>query len=57
MDDVEKLEKQDLDSYILALEKTVTELAEKLDTIRLEKEQLFEKYVDSIAKIYNIGET
>ncbi len=56
MDAVEKLEKQDLDSYVLALEKTVTEMAVKLDKLRLEKEQLFDKYVDSIAEIYNVGE-
>ena len=55
MDDVEKLEKQDLNGYITALENKVNELALELDTVQQEKEQLFNSYIDSLRKLYNIG--
>ena len=55
MDDVEKLEKQDLNGYIQALENKVNELALELDTVQTEKEQLFNSYIDSLRKLYNIG--
>ena len=55
MDDVEKLEKQDLNGYIQALENKVNELALELDTVQQEKEQLFNSYIDSLHKLYSIG--
>jgi len=55
MDDVEKLEKQDLNGYIQALENKVNELALELDTVQQDKEQLFNSYIDSLHKLYNIG--
>ena len=55
MDDVEELEKQDLDKYITALETTVEKLDKALVDIKLQKEQLFEEYVNALYKIYNIG--
>ena len=55
MDDVEKLEKQDLNGYITALENKVNELALELDNEQQEKVQLFNSYIDSLHKLYNIG--
>ena len=55
MDDVEKLEKQDLNGYIHALENKVNELALELDSEQQEKVQLFNDYIDSLHKLYNIG--
>ena len=55
MDDVEKLEKQDLDNYVKALEAKVNELAQDLNDIQAAKEELFDEYVSSLHKIYRIG--
>ncbi len=57
MDDVEKVEKQNQESYIVALETTVNDLTEKIEKIQHEKEQLFDKYISSVAKLFNIGGT
>lgn len=56
MDDVEKLEKQDLDNYINALENKIEELSQDLNNLQAEKEQLFNEYVSSLQLIYRIGE-
>ncbi|MCD6135750.1 hypothetical protein J7J63_03450 [Candidatus Bipolaricaulota bacterium] len=56
MDDVEKLEKQDLDNYVNALENKIEELSQDLNNLQAEKEQLFNEYVSSLQLIYRIGE-
>ena len=55
MDDVEELEKQDLEKYIDALETTVNNLDKALAELRREKETLFDEHVNALYKIYNIG--
>jgi septal ring factor EnvC (AmiA/AmiB activator) len=63
MDEVEKSQIQDLNSYTIALENTVEKLNKSLEVatanlakIQKEKEALFEDFVNSLYKIYNIGE-
>ena len=55
MDQVKTKEEQDLDSYIIALENKVNEIAQDLVNVQAEKEQLFNEYIDSLHKIYRIG--
>jgi hypothetical protein len=55
MDDVEKQEKQSLDEYVKALERTTENLDKILEKVTYEKERLFEDYVDSLRKLHNIG--
>ena len=63
MDEVEKSQIQDLNSYTIALENTVEQLNKNLEVatanianIQKEKEALFNDFVNSLYKIYNIGE-
>jgi len=63
MDEVEKAQIQDLNSYTIALENTVEQLNKNLEVatanianIQKEKEALFNDFVNSLYKIYNIGE-
>ena len=56
MDDVEELEKQNLDEYVAALERTVKELDDSLKRISEEKAELFDEHVNALYKIYKIGE-
>ena len=55
MDDIEQQERNDLDSYVTALEDKISELAEALDDIQAEKEMLFNDYISSLAKLFDIG--
>ncbi len=56
MDDVEKEEKQNLDSYVKMLEKTVDDLNSKLDQLQTEKTQLFDIYIENMYELLNLGE-
>jgi len=63
MDEVEKAQIQDLNSYTIALENTVEQLNKNLEVatanianIQKEKEALFNDFVNSLYKIYKIGE-
>lgn len=56
MDDVEKEEKQNLDSYVKMLEKTVDDLNSKLDQLQTEKTQLFDIYIENMYELLNMGD-
>lgn len=56
MDDVEQMEKRELDAYIKVLEDKSLALEIALNNLQKEKEALFEAHVKSLTDIYKIGE-
>jgi len=55
MEQVKEQEEQDLDNYVIGLEKTVAALDTQLKAIQAEKIKLFEDYIDSLHALHKIG--